>query len=193
MLGRLVARKGIADAIEALAMVPSAHLIVAGGADASKLVNDPEATRLRRLATRFGVDDRVDFIGQVCREQLAPLIRSVDLVLCTPWYEPFGIVPLEAMGCGVPVVGSAVGGLMDTVLDGVTGSLIPPRSPESIATAVRNLLSLPPNARAAMGRYGVERVRHCYDWDRVARDTERSYRRSQFGIVSPGETTEAVG
>jgi glycosyltransferase involved in cell wall biosynthesis len=193
MLGRLVARKGIADAIEALAMVPAATLIIAGGAAASKLMNDPEAARLRRLADRLGVADRVEFIGQVRREQLAPLIRSVDLVLCTPWYEPFGIVPLEAMGCGVPVIGSAVGGLMDTVLDGVTGSLIPPRSPQSIAAAVTDLMALPPHVRTGMGRYGVERVRHCYDWDRVARDTERSFRRAQFGTVSPGQSKEAVG
>ena len=81
---------------------------------------------------------------------MADLLRSADVVVCTPWYEPFGIVPLEAMACGVPVVGSAVGGLLDSVVDGQTGILVPPRDPVAIARAVRSLLdsrsSVPPSA-----------------------------------------------
>jgi glycosyltransferase involved in cell wall biosynthesis len=79
------------------------------------------------------------------------LLRSADLVLCTPWYEPFGLVPLEAMACGVPVVGSAVGGLLDTVVPGVTGALVPPRDPAALAVAVRQLLADP----ALRARYGT--------------------------------------
>ena len=63
--------------------------------------------------------------------------------LCVPWYEPFGIVPLEAMACGVPVVASAVGGLVDTVVDGETGVLVPPRRPDRIADGRRRAAGRP--------------------------------------------------
>ena len=73
--------------------------------------------------------------------------------LSTPWYEPFGITPLEAVACGVPVVGSAVGGLLDTVEDGVTGRLVPPRDPAAVAGAVAGLLADPAlAARCGRGR-----------------------------------------
>ena len=79
--------------------------------------------------------DRVVFTGAVPRAQVPALIRSADVVVCTPWYEPFGITPLEAMACGVPVVASAVGGLTDTVVHGTTGLLVPPRDPAALAAA----------------------------------------------------------
>jgi glycosyltransferase involved in cell wall biosynthesis len=107
---------------------------------------------------------------------LPTLIRSADLVVCLPWYEPFGIVPLEAMACGVPVVGSAVGGLLDTVIDGVTGSLLSPRQPRAAAAAIKELLSDEARLRR-YGRAGRERALH-YTWDRVAHSTERSYLRA---------------
>jgi glycosyltransferase involved in cell wall biosynthesis len=101
------------------------------------------------------------------------------VVACVPWYEPFGIVPLEAMGCGVPVVGSAVGGLLDTVVDGVTGVLVPPRRPDLLAGALAGLLA-DPVARRRMGRAGARRARSCYGWDRVAAMTEDVY----AGLIS---------
>ena len=67
--------------------------------------------------------------------------RSADLLVAAPWYEPFGLTPLEAMACGVPVVGTAVGGLTDTVVDGVTGDLVPARDPHALGTAIRRLLA----------------------------------------------------
>lgn len=97
------------------------------------------------------------------------LIRSADVVACVPWYEPFGIVPLEAMACGVPVVTSAVGGFMDTVVDGSTGTTVPPRRPDLLAEALRKLIS-DPFRREGFGIAGVDRVRSRYSWERVARD-----------------------
>jgi type III pantothenate kinase len=92
-----------------------------------------------------------------------------------PWYEPFGIVPLEAMACGVPVAASAVGGMIDTVVDGVTGVHVPPRDPERLASALHRLLEDEP-CRRAYGRAGVERARRLYDWCRIGAATREVYR-----------------
>jgi hypothetical protein len=122
--GRLVRRKGYDTTIEALTRLPDTELLIAGGGDATP---EPEHDRLLTLADQLGVADRVRLIGQVAHPQMPALLRSADLVVCSPWYEPFGIVPLEAMACGVPVVASAVGGMLDSVVDGVTGAHVPPR------------------------------------------------------------------
>jgi glycosyltransferase involved in cell wall biosynthesis len=185
-LGRLVPRKGVEDAVRALTVLPDTELVVAGGPAAQDLARDPEASRLRELARDIGVADRVQMLGAVERADVPALLRSADVALCLPWYEPFGIVPLEAMACGVPVVGTAVGGLLDTVLPGVTGTLVEPRRPYLVAAAVQELLD-DPARRRAMGRAGATRARTLYSWDRVAAEHERVY--SQLTAVP---TTLAV-
>ncbi len=174
VVGRLVERKGVDDVIRALALVPNAELVVAGGPDASVVDGDPEVQRLRKVAADRGVGERVTFIGRVGREDLPALFRSADVVVCVPWYEPFGIVPLEAMACAVPVVASAVGGLVDTVVDGATGDLVPPRRPDVLAGTLRQLLG-DPIRREGYGQAGVDRARVRYNWDRIASDTELVY------------------
>jgi D-inositol-3-phosphate glycosyltransferase len=174
-VSRLVERKGLGNVISALASLPDVELVVAGGPERARLFDDPQARRLRTLAHEVGVADRVHFTGGLLREQVAALLRSADLVVCVPWYEPFGIAPLEAMACGVPVVASAVGGLIDSVVDGVTGRHVPPRRPDAIAVAVRELLD-DPALRAALGRGGVERARVRFSWERVADATLQTYR-----------------
>jgi glycosyltransferase involved in cell wall biosynthesis/phosphoheptose isomerase len=175
-VGRLVERKGIGNVIEALAELPGAELVIAGGPSPDRLDEDPDVRRLRGVADASGVADRVDLRGRVERDDLPALLRSADAVVCAPWYEPFGIVPLEAMACGVPVVASAVGGMIDTVVDGVTGVHVAPRDPERLAAALRDLLAAP-ERRAAYGRAGVRRARRLYDWGRVATATLDVYAR----------------
>ncbi|WP_020659549.1 glycosyltransferase [Amycolatopsis benzoatilytica] len=173
-VGRLVPRKGFDLAIAALPLVPDTELVIAGGPASGALSGDPEARRLRKLAARLGVADRVQLVGQVSRADMPALLRSADTVLCTPWYEPFGIVPLEAMACGVPVVATAVGGLTDTVVDGVTGRLVPPRDPVRLSARLRALLDEPAELEA-LGTAGHERVEARYSWDRIASETVRAY------------------
>jgi D-inositol-3-phosphate glycosyltransferase len=176
VVGRLVERKGIGNVIAALSAVPDAEIVVAGGADAAHLATDADAVRLAAVARRHGVADRVDLRGRVGRDELPALIRSADLVVCAPWYEPFGIVPLEAMACGRPVLATAVGGLVDTVVDGVTGRHVPPRRPDLLANAMREMLDDPARGRA-MGAAGRRRVEERYGWERVAAATSACYER----------------
>jgi D-inositol-3-phosphate glycosyltransferase len=171
---RLVERKGIGDVLQAMAAVPDAELHVAGGPAAAELSLDPEARRLRALADDLGVADRLVLRGRVGREAMPALLRSADAVLCAPWYEPFGIVPLEAMACGVPVVATAVGGHLDSVVDGVTGLLVPRRDPGALALALRGLLENPARRRA-LGEAGARRARRLYGFDRIAASTRRVY------------------
>jgi glycosyltransferase involved in cell wall biosynthesis len=174
-VGRLVPRKGFDTVIRALKAVPGVELLIAGGPPAEELAGDPEARRLRQVARRAGVADRVRLLGAVPRTDMPALLRSADVVVCAPQYEPFGIVPVEAMACGVPVVATAVGGIVDTVIDGATGILVPPGRPDQIASAVRQLLA-EPFWREAYGTAGVDRARSRYSWDRVALDTLSVYR-----------------
>jgi D-inositol-3-phosphate glycosyltransferase len=186
-VGRLVPRKGFDIVIEALPRLPNTELLIAGGPQPSRLSADAEARRLRQVANRCGVGDRVTLLGQMSREEMPALLRSADVVVCTPWYEPFGIVPLEAMACGVPVVAAAVGGLTDTVVDGVTGRHVPPRDPTTLARVLRPLLD-DPTLRQAYGAAGCDRAHARYSWDRVAVDTVQVYRRA--GVVPAGAALE---
>jgi D-inositol-3-phosphate glycosyltransferase len=173
-VGRLVPRKGIGNLITALGGVPGAELVIAGGPAPAMLATDPEVARLRALAAELGVGDRVRFLGRVGQEELPALYRSADVVACVPWYEPFGIVPVEAMACGIPVVAAAVGGLADTVIDSVTGLHVPPREPGTIAFALRRLLA-DPALRAALGAAGRARAVRHYAMERVIAGTLRAY------------------
>ncbi len=174
-VGRMVERKGFDDAIRALTRIPQAELVVAGGPPASRLAADPEAQRLRDLAADLGVADRVCFTGQLPHSAMPALYRSADVVLAVPWYEPFGITPLEAAACGRPVVGTATGGILDSVEDGVTGTHVPPRDDVALAQAVRRLLDDPQTA-AQWGAAGRARAVERFDWSSVTARTEQVLR-----------------
>ncbi|BFU45138.1 glycosyltransferase [Krasilnikovia sp. MM14-A1004] len=166
-VARLVERKGVEDLIRALTRVPGAEVVVVGGPPAGRLAADPYAVRLRGIAERCRVADRVRMVGGVPAQDMPAWYRSADVVAATPWYEPFGMTVLEAMACGVPVVGTAVGGLVDTVVDGVTGELVAPRDPAGLARTLRRLLA-DHTRREAYGAASVDRAVHRYAWSRVA-------------------------
>ena len=173
-LGRQVPRKGTDTIIAALAQLPQADLVVAGGPPAQLLGADPEIARLRSAAAAAGVADRVRFAGQVPHASIPALIRSADVVACDPWYEPFGMVTLEAMACGVAVVASAVGGHLDTVSDGTTGLLVPPRDPAALAARLRDLLAWP-DWRRSLAAAAARHARGRYRWEQIAAETEAVY------------------
>ncbi|MBM4600366.1 glycosyltransferase, partial [Rhodococcus hoagii] len=173
-VGRLVQRKGFDVAIRALVALPGAELVIAGGPVAGSVDEDAEGSRLLHLADELGVRDRLTMPGQIPRARMPELLRSTDVVVCSPWYEPFGIVPLEAMACGKPVVASAVGGLTDSVVDGVTGVHVPPRNADALGRALHRLLTQPVQ-REQLGHAGRDRAVQRFAWSRVAGETERVY------------------
>jgi len=183
--GRLARRRGYDTTIEALAQLPETELLIAGGAATPELEQErlPEQERLLALAERRGVGDRVRLVGPVVRRHMPALLGSADLVVCAPWYESFGTVPVEAMACGVPVVATAVGGMLDTVVDGVTGVHVPPRDPAALAEVMGALLHSPRRC-SELARAGLVRVRTRYSWDRAAADTAAVYERTVWRRAS---------
>ncbi|MFI7229044.1 glycosyltransferase [Nonomuraea angiospora] len=174
-IGRLVPRKGVDTVIRALRRIPDADLVIAGGGE-----DDEEAVRLYELARAYGLERRVHVIGSVPREHVPALMRSADVLVAVPWYEPFGMVAIEAMACGVPVVASAVGGHLDTVAG--CGVLVPPRRPRALARALSDVLDHP-RRRAELAAAGALRARERYGWARVAELTEAVYTQVIDGTV----------
>ncbi len=173
-IGRLLPHKGFDILVRALPIIPRAELVIIGGPEPSNLDSDPEACRLRDLAGALGVARRVHLYGSVARADMPALLRSADVAVYSASYEPSGTVALEAMACGVPVVASAVGAMLDTVVHDVTGRLVPPKDPDRLADAI-NLLLRDSFLRRSFGAAGRDRAKARYSWDRVAADTLRIY------------------
>jgi len=157
-----------------VARIAEAELMIVGGPAPEYVDLDPEVRRLRGVAVELGIADRVIFTGRVARDRLPAVLSAGDALLAVPWYEPFGIAPLEAMACGLPVVATAVGGMLDTVVPGTTGLLVQPGDVEGLAQAVRDLFA-DEGRRQEMAQAGVQRVRELYTWPAVAAWTQRSY------------------
>jgi glycosyltransferase involved in cell wall biosynthesis len=182
-LGRMVPRKGVDNVIRSIAVLKDrcgcdARLVIAGGNSSDPARNrTPELERLARIAHDEGVADRVEFIGRCDRERLRVVYSAADVFVTTPWYEPFGITPVEAMACGRPVVGAAVGGIQDTVVDGRTGYLVPPNDPVALAERLAQL-GADPGLGERLGRAGLARARRHFTWERVAAALLDVYRRA---------------
>lgn len=173
-VGPLALHGGIDDVIVALAKVPSAELVVASGPPEDDLRSDDDAKRLRLLADRVGVPQRVRFVGSQSQAKRAELMRWADVVVCTPWYEPLGQVALEAMASGTPVIATDVGCLRDSVVHGVTGELVPTRRPDALAATLHRLST----DLVSLQEYGVagrDRAMSRFAWDRIATDASRIY------------------
>jgi D-inositol-3-phosphate glycosyltransferase len=170
-LGRMVPRKGVDNVIRALANVMAmgleVRLLVVGGNGNGDPGNDPEIARLLTLADELGVTPAITFTGKQSREVLKYYYSAADLFITTPWYEPFGITPLESMACGTPVIGSAVGGIKYTVEDGRTGYLVPPNDPEALGRKICQLL-MDPGLLQRMKRNAIRRVNNLFTWTKVA-------------------------
>lgn len=186
-IGRMLPRKDIRNIVRALALLlqqedsclhspasPLTLMIVGGETVEPDPVATPEIGELQRLARELGVSEHVRFIGKRQANELRDYYSAGDVVVTTPWYEPFGLTPLEAMACGRPVIGSAVGGITFTIKDGETGLLVPPRDPVALAASLQQLLSQP-ELSIRMGVAARKRVEREFTWSIVAMRTAALY------------------
>jgi phosphatidylinositol alpha-1,6-mannosyltransferase len=132
------------------------HLVVVGGGD--------DLPRLRELATSTGIADSVDFLDRIPQEQLAACYANAYLFALPSTGEGFGLVFLEAMAFGQPVVAAACGGALDVVVDGVNGLLISPHDSRCLVEALGRLLR-DESLRQRLGRNGAEIVRGKYGFE----------------------------
>lgn len=179
-VGPLTADKGVHTALRALEGLPEAELIIAGGPASVDLEHDADAHRMMLLAKEIGVDDRITVLGHVPHASIAKLMRSADVVLSLPREAPAGVVALEAMACGVPVIASAVGAHLDSVVDGVTGLLVPADRPAQTSRLTRELLA-DPTRRTALGFAGADRARSRYSWERISQELVHVYENALSG------------
>ncbi|PRY12281.1 glycosyltransferase involved in cell wall biosynthesis [Pontibacter ummariensis] len=179
-LGRVVPRKGIDNVIRGMASmlqqknVPVRLVIVGGESEDPDPEKTPEIKRLQEIAEAEHVADKVTFIGRRGRSHLKYFYSAADVFVSTPWYEPFGITPLEAMACGTPVIGSNVGGIKFSVQDGKTGFLVPPNDPDALADKLLMVYENPQIANA-FSRNGIKRVNTLFTWEIVAREIAGLY------------------
>ncbi|MBO3753062.1 glycosyltransferase [Streptosporangiaceae bacterium NEAU-GS5] len=162
-----VGHLGAPAAIRALASVPEAELVVAGG-------QEPDVERLHIVAGEHCVADRVVLLGHVQHDTMPRLMRSADVVLTLPSAAPVGMVALEAMACGVPVIASAVDAHLDSVIHGVTGYLVGVNRQADLVGRVRELLG-DRTMRTAIGYAGVDRARSRYSLERISAELLRVY------------------
>lgn len=194
-LGRLVPRKGVDDAIRAVAIarrqhgVPATLLIVGGDHDEPDPQRTPEIARLRGIAQELGAADAVRFVGRRDPSVLRLFYSAADVFVSLPWYEPFGMTPLEAMACGTPVVGSAVGGLTHTIEHGRTGFLVPPHAPDEAAIRIAELYQAP-DLRLAFGCAGLRRTRARFSWDAVVESLGRVYEEIVDQVRTPAAAAQ---
>lgn len=172
-VGRIQPLKGPDVAVRALAAMQrtDAELLLVGGASGAE--GDREVARLHRLIDELGVGRRVRFVPPQPHHILSTYYRAADAVVVPSRSESFGLVALEASACGIPVVASAVGGLLTLVEHGASGFLVPDRDPQLFAEHLDHLVDHPDHA-AAMGRRGHERSLH-YTWGMAAARLRRVY------------------
>jgi len=154
--------------------------VIMGGASGN---GSQEPERLKALTQFLGVDDVIEFMPPVPRDELSDWYRASDLV-CVPSYsESFGLVALEAQACGTPVVATAVGGLRTAVADGISGSLVDGHDPRAWSAVISRLL-LEPERRLLLSMGAVEHASH-FGWDVTARGLLDVYDR----VLSKGTST----
>ncbi len=173
-LGRMVPRKGVETVVQAMGVlsteygIPARLVVVGGETDDADPVATPEIGRLQAVARDCGVAERVMFTGRRSRSVLRYYYSAADVFATIPWYEPFGITPVEAMACGRPVVGANVGGIKYTVVEGETGYLVPPKEPRALADRLAHLFRNP-ELLAAFGQQGLQRANAHFTWEHVTR------------------------
>lgn len=170
-VGRIEPLKGIDTLILAFALlrqsVPDVCLTIIGGdPEASKNDQASELARLRQVSEQAGVADAISFLGKRSQDSLPYYYSAAEAIVVPSQYESFGMVALEAMACGVPVVASQVGGLAFLVQDGITGFTVPVDEPEALAERLVRCLS-EPGLQQQLGQQAARLAKE-YAWEKIA-------------------------
>ena len=179
-LGRMVPRKGVDTVIRALGLLERRYrlsplLLIVGGESATPdPVRTPEIGRLQRIAAEEDVSADVLFVGQRPRSELRYFYSASDVFVTMPWYEPFGITPVEAMACGIPVIGARVGGVQYSVEDGRTGFLVEARNADALARRLAHVFSDPSIPRL-LGKRARRRAWERFTWEQISRSLADLY------------------
>ncbi len=179
-VGRFDPRKGIETLVRAVhrsqmrGKVPM-RLIIAGGYKPGQSDGD-EKERITQIVQELGLADITEFPGRISDEKMPVYYAAADVCVVPSHYEPFGLVPIEAMASGTPVVGSAVGGLNFTVVSEETGILVPPKDDQAFANAIDRILS-DPQWRNELSKNARKRMEEKFSWEGVASQLSDLYRR----------------
>lgn len=165
-VGRLEWRKGIATLIRALNTLADAELYIIGGGSSkyTRTLDAAERERLQGIAKKLGITRRVHFLGAKPQQKLALYYGAADVCAIPSYYEPFGIVPIEAMSCGTPAVASDTGGMRFTVREGTTGHLAKPNDYKALAAKLAQTLKDGKEAYATAAR---EHVLQYFSWPKI--------------------------
>lgn len=159
--------------LQILPKLTGTELVIAETAPSNR-IHDEQRAGLKSLATTLGVSDRVRFMGPVAAEELPRLLRSVDVVACTPRQSPYATTALQAMASGVAVIAVSTGAVADTVVDSVTGLVVAPDNSEELVAALKTV-EAQSFQRLAMGAAGRNRARSRFTWERIAFETLNIY------------------
>jgi D-inositol-3-phosphate glycosyltransferase len=141
-VGRIDPLKGIDKLIKTIPLLKNQgnlKLVVVGGDENSRV----ELDELKQLAIQLNIQEAIDFRGLVKQEQLPYFYSAADVCIVPSYYESFGLVPLEALACGTPVVATDVGDLKHIIKQGETGCIVADNSPERLATGINSILNRP--------------------------------------------------
>ncbi len=170
----LAERSELAAVLQALTRVPEAELVIAGGPAGDELGRDRGYRAVNRMARQLGVQDRLVFTGRVSLAAAPALLRSADLLVSMTAAAPFGVVALDAMACGLPVVAVAAGLHLDVVIDKITGYLVPAEDSRLLAARIGHLLASP-MLREGYGIAAASRAQDRYSWPRIGAETLAVY------------------
>jgi len=174
-VGRIEPLKGLDVLIEAISIIrqndvlkenPFCLAIIGGEAEDSSDDDNIEMSHIKALSEKYGLSDLVTFLGKKSQDSLPYYYSAADAVVVPSQYESFGMVALEAMACGTPVVASHIGGLPYLVQDGITGFTVPVDDPQELANRLTSLIQ-DPGLRDRMGKQAVQ-VAQDYAWDKIA-------------------------
>ncbi|MBW4651286.1 MAG: glycosyltransferase family 1 protein [Kastovskya adunca ATA6-11-RM4] len=192
-VGRFDPRKGIETLVRAVGQsqlrnTDKLRLIVGGGSRPGQS-DGIERDRIEGIVAELGLTDIVSFPGRLADEVLPAYYAAADVCVVPSHYEPFGLVAIEAMASGTPVVASDVGGLQFTVVSEETGLLAPPQDDTAFATAIDRILTNP-EWREQLGHGARKRVEEKFSWNGVAQQLSGLY--EQLLTEQPIKTPEPV-